>query len=179
MPDNLSASSAEQKILVSDTTSSDSTATVSLLHSLQSAEANASPPILTLLPDTFAIIHLSPHIHHVPDFVWKSSFYTITRSSRELSLVCEERLVVRNLSNYGLGSIARIESNWRIVRLEKQQASLAMNSVQLAKTLAEAAIPVHTVSTLDTDYIMVRQSKLAVFVDTVRSAGYSVVQQVF
>lgn len=127
-----------------------------------------------LLPDVFALMRLPVQIQRLPDFVWQSSFYTISRSSDEISLVCEERLVVRNLDHYGLGNFARIDGNWRILRLGVMDLSLVGVAARFAGVLAEAGVNINIISTYDTDYVMVKQGKLARALDALREAGYTI-----
>jgi hypothetical protein len=127
-----------------------------------------------LLPDVFTLLRLPVEVKQLPDFVWKSSFYTISRSPDELSLVCEERLVVRNIDHYGLGNVARIDGNWRILRLGVMDLSLVGIAAKFSGVLAEAGVNINIISTYDTDYVMVKQAKLSRALTALREAGYTV-----
>jgi len=127
-----------------------------------------------LLPDVFTLLRLPVEVKQLPDFVWKSSFYTISRSPDELSLVCEERLVVRNIDHYGLGNIARIDGNWRILRLGVMDLSLVGIAAKFSGVLAEAGVNINIISTYDTDYVMIKQAKLSRALTALREAGYTV-----
>ena len=127
-----------------------------------------------LLPDVFTLLRLPVEVKQLPDFVWKSSFYTISRSPDELSLVCEERLVVRNIDHYGLGNVARIDGNWRILRLGVMDLSLVGIAAKFSGVLAEAGVNINIISTYDTDYVMVKQAKLSKALTALREAGYTV-----
>lgn len=127
-----------------------------------------------LLPDVFTLLRLPVEVKQLPDFVWQSSFYTISRSPDELSLVCEERLVVRNIDHYGLGNIARIDGNWRILRLGVMDLSLVGIAAKFSGVLAEAGVNINIISTYDTDYVMVKQAKLSRALTALREAGYMV-----
>jgi hypothetical protein len=127
-----------------------------------------------LLPDVFSLLRLPVEVKQLPDFVWQSSFYTISRSPDELSLVCEERLVVRNIDHYGLGNVARIDGNWRILRLGVMDLSLVGIAAKFSGVLAEAGVNINIISTYDTDYVMVKQAKLSRALTALREAGYTV-----
>jgi len=127
-----------------------------------------------LLPDVFTLLRLPVEVKQLPDFVWQSSFYTISRSPDELSLVCEERLVVRNIDHYGLGNIARIDGNWRILRLGVMDLSLVGIAAKFSGVLAEAGVNINIISTYDTDYVMIKQAKLSRALTALREAGYTV-----
>ncbi|MCU0427338.1 MAG: ACT domain-containing protein [Candidatus Kapabacteria bacterium] len=128
-----------------------------------------------LLPDVFALVRLPVQIQRLPDFVWQSSFYTISRSPDEISLVCEERLVVLNVDHYSLGNFARIDGNWRILRLGVMDLSLVGVAARFSGVLAEAGVNINIISTYDTDYVMVKQGKLATALQALLGAGYNVV----
>jgi hypothetical protein len=127
-----------------------------------------------LLPDVFALVRLPVQIQRLPDFIWKSSFYTISRSDDEISLVCEERLVVWNLDHYGLGNFARIDGNWRILRLGVMDLSLVGVAARFSSVLADADVNINIISTYDTDYVMVKQGKLTRALHALREAGYDI-----
>jgi hypothetical protein len=117
---------------------------------------------------------LPVQIKQLPDFLWKSSFYTISRSPDEISLVCEERLVIWNVDHYSLGNFAKIDSNWRILRLGVMDLSLVGIAARFSGILAEAGVNINIISTYDTDYVMVKQAKLARALAALREAGYVV-----
>lgn len=137
-------------------------------------EALAARTTFHLLPDVFTLMRLPVQVKQIPDFVWRSSFYTISRSPDELSIVCEERLVVRNIDHYGLGNIARIDGNWRILRLGVLDLSLVGIAARFSGILAEAGVNINIISTFDTDYVMIKQGKLAKALTALREAGYVV-----
>ena len=144
------------------------------------SEAQAAQEILAatttfhLLPEVFSLIRLPVQVKQLPDFLWKSSFYTISRSPDEISLVCEERLVIWNVDHYSLGNFAKIDGNWRILRLGVMDLSLVGIAARFSGILAEAGVNINIISTYDTDYVMVKQAKLARALDALREAGYEI-----
>ncbi len=137
-------------------------------------EALAATTTFHLLPEVFSLIRLPVQIKQLPDFLWKSSFYTISRSPDEISLVCEERLVIWNVDHYSLGNFAKIDGNWRILRLGVMDLSLVGIAARFSGILAEAGVNINIISTYDTDYVMVKQAKLARALTALREAGYEV-----
>ncbi len=128
-----------------------------------------------ILPETFAILRLPPQIvRGMPEFIFQSSFYTISRSPDEVSIVCEERLVIRHVDTHSLGNIAQISSNWRILRLGVMDLSLTGIAARFAGTLAENDVNLNIIATYDTDYVMIPQAKFARAVKALRGAGYTV-----
>lgn len=141
------------------------------------AEVEEPSPTLTfhLLSETFAIMRFPPEIvKGMPEFIAESSFYTISRSPDEISIVCEERLVVRHADRYGLGNVAKISSNWRIMRLGVMDLSLTGVAARFTSVLAEREVNLNIIATYDTDYVMIPQAKLARAVKALREAGYTV-----
>jgi uncharacterized protein len=137
-------------------------------------EALAATTTFHLLPEVFSLMRLPVQIKQLPDFIWQSSFFTLSRSPDEISVVCEERLVVRNIDHYGLGNVARIDGNWRILRLGVMDLSLVGIAARFSGILAEAGVNINIISTYDTDYVMVKQAKLARALTALREAGYEV-----
>ncbi len=113
------------------------------------AASSASPPWkkLAWLPDAFAVCRLPPGVA-VPVFPARSFLYSVTRTDRELSIVCEEAFAPEG---------AAVESRWRALRLEGP-IPFSMTGVlaALSAPLARAGLPIFVVSTYDTDYLLVR-----------------------
>jgi hypothetical protein len=61
---------------------------------------------LTVLPDRYGICRLEPNIS-VPDWVHKSSFFSVTRTPDELSVVCTEALIPDDKSSKKDGDALR------------------------------------------------------------------------
>jgi hypothetical protein len=140
------------------------------------AAAIAASTTFALLPDVFALLQLPTRIHQVPDFIWQSSFFTLSRSASEISIVCEERLVVTNIDRYGLGDIARIDNNWRMLRLGVMDLSLVGIAARFSGILAAENIPINIISTFNTDYLMIKQAHLTKALNALRAQGFSIVR---
>ncbi len=81
-----------------------------------------------------------------------SAFYSVTRTAEETSLVCAEELIPAACPS---------EKNFRIFKVEGPlDFSLTGILATLLKPLADAAISVFTLSTYDTDYLMVKGENL-------------------
>lgn len=93
-----------------------------------------------------------PAENRIPIWVHRSSFYTVSRSRDELSIVCEERLVPKSVD---------CEMGWRAIRVkEPLDPSLVGVLASLANPLTEAGVSIFSISTYDTDYLLVREKKL-------------------
>ena len=109
---------------------------------------------LRLLPGRCAVCRLDPH---APLPAWAfhndATFWSLTRTPDELSLVCDQDSVPP--------SVARVEPGWRALQAEgpipfDDTGVLA----SLATPLAEAGIPLFALSTYDTDVVLVKERDL-------------------
>ena len=101
---------------------------------------------LSLMPDTYAICRLSPD-SHVPEWAFQGTFYSISKTSDELSIVVDQR--------YAPAGIKKAEG-WKGFKVEGP-LDFALTGIlaSLSKSLAENKIPLFSISTFDTDYILV------------------------
>jgi uncharacterized protein len=120
---------------------------------------------LSLLPGRFAISRLASKAP-LPDWVTQGAFYSVTRTSDELSIVAEESSVPAG---------AQSENGWRILKV---QGPFVLSEVgvlaSLAAPLAAARVGMFVVSTFDTDYLLVTQEQLASAITALDRAGHSI-----
>ena len=89
----------------------------------------------------------------IPDWVNKSSFFSISRTDEELSIVCDVRVVQ--------GDVERREDGWKCLKVEGPlDFSLTGVLSSIALPLAEAKISIFAISTFDTDYVMLKSDML-------------------
>lgn len=110
---------------------------------------------LVLLPERFAICRFAPDaplpawVFHADATVW-----SITRTPRELSVVCPEDDLPP--------SVERAECGWRAFEVEGPIPFDETGVIAtLTAPLAAAGVPVFVVSTHDTDLLLVREADLA------------------
>lgn len=105
---------------------------------------------LTTLPGRFAVCRLAADAA-LPSWAI-GSLVSITRTNRELSVVCAAD---------GVPDGVRVESGWRAIEIGGP-LSLEMVGViaSVAAPLARAGIPVFVISTYDTDYLLVKDERL-------------------
>ncbi len=119
---------------------------------------------LELLPAHLAICRLSP-TDPIPDWAGRG-FFSITRSERELSIVCEQQRVPGGVT---------AERGWRALRV---RGTLDFSQVgvlaALTEPLAGAAVSIFAISTFDTDYLLVREPQLPDAIEALRRAGHEV-----
>jgi hypothetical protein len=101
---------------------------------------------LSLMPDSYAICRLAPDTK-VPDWAYQGSFYSISKTSDELSIVVDQRFAPAGIKK---------SENWKGFKVEGPlDFSLTGILAALSKTLADNKIPLYSISTFDTDYILV------------------------
>lgn len=106
---------------------------------------------LLIMPDKLAICRLEKNAP-IPSWVTNDSFFSITKTADELSIVCPENNVPDDIQS---------EKNWRALKIiGPLDFSLTGVLASLANPLAEAKISIFAISTFDTDYILVKNEKL-------------------
>jgi hypothetical protein len=123
------------------------------------------PRTLIVLPDTFAICRLDVS-NAIPAWATADSFFAITRTLEELSIVCVQSLVPEGI---------RCERDWRCLQVAGPIPFMTVGVLaSLVQPLAEAGISVFAVSTFDTDYVLVKAVDLARTIEGLRTHEHSV-----
>jgi len=100
----------------------------------------------------------------VPPF--EGDFFSVTKTPEELSIVCEPRFAPAS---------DKIEAPYRALKLEGPlDFSLVGVLSPILQVLSVNHISVFTLSTYDTDYILVREEKLEAAVRALEEAGYRI-----
>lgn len=119
---------------------------------------------LSILEPIFSVCKLSPE-SSIPDWAQQGSFYSISKTFDELSIVCEQSLVPEGL---------KIEKDWRALKVEGPlDFSLTGILSSIAKPLAESKISIFAISTFDTDYILVKDINLESAKVVLAQAGFT------
>jgi len=120
---------------------------------------------LSLLPETFAICHFAADAV-IPEWATQGQFFSITRSSDELSVIAEAASVPEKL---------RTEMSWRCMKVHGPFALSEVGVLaSLAAPLAAAGVSVFTISTFDTDYLLVQCIQLREALAGLRNASHTV-----
>jgi uncharacterized protein len=123
---------------------------------------------LTVLQDTFAICRFDKNAP-IPDWIQKEKFYSITRTSDELSIVCTE-------TNAQTGE--KIDKGWKAFKVEGPlDFSLVGILSNLSGILTDGGVSIFVISTYDTDYILVKKENLENAADLFTKAGHIVTYQ--
>jgi len=104
-----------------------------------------------LLPFKVAICQLQAH-ETMPSWALQNdTFFSITKTQDELSLVCLEENIPANLN-------IKIEKGWRVFKvLGPLDFALTGVLLKLIAPLADHKISIFALSTYDTDYILVKE----------------------
>lgn len=120
---------------------------------------------LIVIPHSLAVIKLDAAAP-LPDWIHGSRFYSVTRTGDELSIFCESHVMPQ---------LPGKADGWRALRvagtLELQLTGVIS---QLALPLASRQIPIFSISTHDTDYIVVGEDRLDDAIDVLRRAGHAI-----
>ena len=105
----------------------------------------------------------------IPVWAQESKFFCVTRSSDELSIVCEEHVC----DEHRLPKDIRVEPGWVALQLEGPfPFSMTGVLASFLQPLAEAKIPIFAISTFDTDYVLVKRENLERAQEALATAGH-------
>ncbi len=120
---------------------------------------------MTVLKGTFAVCRLETS-ESIPDWIEQEDFYSITRTSNELSIVCIEKNIPENI---------QCERDWKILKVEGPlDFSLVGILSSLSAALARQGISIFAISTYDTDYILVKNKDLTLAKSTLSQEGHQI-----
>jgi hypothetical protein len=102
----------------------------------------------------------------IPAWALLGSFFSVTRTAEELSIVCPEQRVPAS---------TQAERGWRGLKVAGP-LDFALTGILagLASALSEAGISLFAVSTFDTDYVLVRTADLERAIAALEAGGYRV-----
>jgi hypothetical protein len=119
---------------------------------------------LSLLPENFAVVGLSPSAD-IPGWATQGPFFSVTRTSDELSIMVEESRVPSGVPSQG---------GWRVIKVHGPfMLSEVGVLASLVGPLAAARVSLLTIATFDTDYLLVASENLAAAISTLERAGHS------
>ena len=106
---------------------------------------------LSILPQKLAICRLNKN-SPIPSWAKEDDYFSITKTDKELSIVCSQIKVPDNI---------KAEKDWRAFKIEGTlDFSLTGVLASLADPLAKANISIFAISTYDTDYVLVKEDNL-------------------
>ena len=117
-------------------------------------------------PTELAIAQFPPDVP-VPAWATAGSFLSITRTTRELSIVCEATRVADG---------AKHERGWVMLELEGPfPFELTGILASFLAPLAEANVGIFAMSTYDTDFVLIKREALDRALDALTRAGHTLV----
>jgi hypothetical protein len=120
---------------------------------------------LSLLPGHFAISRL-PAGSPIPDWATQGTFFSVTRTSDELSVVTELSFVPVGVQS---------QAGWRVLKVHGPFVLSEIGVLaSLAAPLAEAKISLFAVSTFETDYLLLASQALPAAIAALERAGHSI-----
>ena len=120
---------------------------------------------LRLMAGRYAVCRLSADAP-VPSWAASGEWNSVTRTADELSVVCAEAAVPGDV---------QCEGGWRVLQVGGPlDFSLVGVLAAIAAPLAQAGVSIFAVSTFDTDYVLVKEEKLARSIEALRVAGHDV-----
>jgi len=118
---------------------------------------------LKLLDEIFSI-HRFSKSKEVPFEVFQSSFFSISKTDEELSIICPASLAFDS---------EQCNNGWMCIKVI---GPLDLNLIgimsKLSSVLTEAQISVFALSTYDTDYILIKSEKAKEAKEALEAAGY-------
>lgn len=119
---------------------------------------------LIVLTNTYSIYRFS-NDEVLPEWVYSSDFYSITRTTDEVSVV-----TVQTESKTGN---FKCEKDWRILKVTGPlDFSLIGVIADISKIFKDHKISIFIISTFDTDYILVKENNLEAGIKALRENGY-------
>ncbi len=110
-------------------------------------------------------VHRFAATSEIPEQVFASSFFTISKTADELSIVCDATIQL---------NAEKSEGSWSALKVVGPlDFSLVGILADLSTTLAQAGISIFAISTYDTDYILVKTGQLPLAIETLVAAGHT------
>lgn len=115
------------------------------------------------VPGQFAVCRL-PASSQLPTWALEGNFFSITRTTDELSIVCKAGNVPADVQH---------EHDWVCLKLEGpfpfSETGILVSFVQ---PLSDRAIPIFAISTFDTDYVLIKEAWVEKTLEALRDAGH-------
>lgn len=126
-----------------------------------SESANRLKLMMAVLEGICAVCRLDAQ-SEIPSWI-SGLFWSITRTPDELSVVCLQEIVPGEVSH---------EGDWRVLEV-LGPLSFALTGIiaSISSALAEADISIFTLSTYDTDYVLVKADQLEKAVEALKRQG--------
>lgn len=122
---------------------------------------------LSLLKDKFGVCRLNSN-ECIPSWGTRSEFFSITKTLDELSIVCSEEYIPKDI---------KCEREWKALKIEGPlDFSLIGILSKISRLLAKEGISIFAISTYDTDYILVKENHIENAVSVLSNNKYNVIR---
>ena len=129
---------------------------------MQKIESSANL-VLSVLSETFTIHKFSPDAS-IPEEIMKSNFYSVSKTEKELSLVCSEVFEFQSLQS---------SNGWKCIKVKGPlNFNLTGILAGISDILTKGNISIFAISTFDTDYILVKSQEMSLARKKLKNAGY-------
>ena len=118
-----------------------------------------------LLTGEYSLCRLAPE-QTIPHWASASAFFSISKTSNELSIVCESQFVPQEIKQNGQWCLLKI--------MAVLDLSLTGITAQFSTALAAAAVNICVIATYDTDYVMIKKEKVCTAIKALENAGFTV-----
>ena len=120
---------------------------------------------LKIMPERLAVCRLSPDAV-LPQWAMSGTFRSVTWTPDETSIVCEESAVPKEVES---------ERGWRCFMVEGPlDFGLTGILLMIAAPLAKARISIFSISTFDTDYVLVKDASFLEAKKVLAASGHSI-----
>jgi hypothetical protein len=120
---------------------------------------------LSLNKELFAVCRLDPD-DKIPPWALMDSFCSLTKTPEEISIVCHQEDLPEGI---------KVERDWRCLKVNGPlDFSLTGILATISQTLADAKISLFSISTFDTDYILVKDRDISKAIKALEQAGHHV-----
>lgn len=121
---------------------------------------------MRLLKEKYGVCRLNKS-DSIPNWVKNSDFYSITKTLDELSIVCSQQSIPKDI---------KCEKDWRILKIEGPlDFSLIGILASISTILAQKEISIFAVSTFDTDYILVKDKDIDNAIEALVNEKYEII----
>lgn len=122
---------------------------------------------LSLLKDKFGVCRLNIN-EPMPGWGTKGTFFSITKTLDELSIVCNEENIPSDI---------KCEKGWKALKIKGPlDFSLIGILSKISGLLAKEGISIFAISTYDTDYILVKENHIQSAISVLLNNEYNVIK---
>lgn len=122
---------------------------------------------LSLMKEYFGVARFTPS-QLIPEWAYQSEFYSITKTSEELSIVCSLNHIPQDVT---------CERDWRILKIEGPlDFSMIGILSSISGILAKQKVSIFAISTYDTDYILVKDKDIEVSIQALVEENYEIIR---